>query len=86
MAVGAFQADPLESDFTAVGTRVVVPERAHQNIVVVEHDFSRPVPDEQCRHVEVPIGKSGKSLGLDYSYRDTNPFDGTHSFGLVFKL
>lgn len=35
---------------------------------------------------EVPIGKSGKSLGLDYSYRDTDPFDGTHSFGLMFKL
>ncbi len=36
--------------------------------------------------VSVPIGKSGKMLDLDYSYRDTNPFDGTHSFGLVFKL
>jgi hypothetical protein len=36
--------------------------------------------------VELPIGKSGKSLGLDYSYRDTNTFDGTHSFGLTFKL
>jgi hypothetical protein len=36
--------------------------------------------------VEAPLGKSGKALDLDYSYRHTNPFDGTHSFGLVFKL
>jgi hypothetical protein len=35
---------------------------------------------------ELPIGKSGKALGLDYSYRDTDPFDGTHSFGLMFRL
>lgn len=36
--------------------------------------------------VELPLGKSGKTLGLDYSFRDSDPYDGTHSFGLVFKL
>lgn len=36
--------------------------------------------------VELPIGKSGKMLGIDYSYRDSDPWDGTHSFGLLFKL
>lgn len=36
--------------------------------------------------VELPLGKSGKSLGLDYSFRDSDPYDGVHSFGLVFKL
>ncbi len=36
--------------------------------------------------VEAPIGKSGKSLGLDYSYRPTYTFDGTHAFGVIFKL
>lgn len=36
--------------------------------------------------VEFPIGKSGKTIGIDYSFRDTDPYDGTHSFGLLFKL
>ncbi len=36
--------------------------------------------------VEVPLGKSGKSFGLDYSYRATDPFSGTHSFGARFSL
>jgi hypothetical protein len=36
--------------------------------------------------VEAPIGKSGKSIGLDYSYRPTYTFDGTHAFGVIFKL
>lgn len=36
--------------------------------------------------VEVPLGKGGKSLGLDYSYRTTEFFDGTQSFGLRFSL
>jgi hypothetical protein len=31
--------------------------------------------------VELPLGKSGKSFALDYSYRDTDHFDGTHSIG-----
>ncbi|MBP6335598.1 MAG: PorV/PorQ family protein [Bacteroidia bacterium] len=36
--------------------------------------------------VEVPLGKSGKKFGIDYSYRATDPFDGTHSFGGKFTL
>ena len=36
--------------------------------------------------LEVPMGKSGKTFGVDYSYRATRPFDGTHSFGLRFSL
>jgi len=39
--------------------------------------------------VEIPF-KSGKdqtsSFGLDYSYRTTNPFSGTHSFGVRIDL
>lgn len=30
--------------------------------------------------------KSARSLGLDYSYRSTNPFSGTHSISLILKL
>ena len=35
--------------------------------------------------VEIPIGK-GKSFGLDYSYRATNPFQGCHSMGARINL
>ena len=37
--------------------------------------------------LQLPLGKdSGKSFGIDYSYRPTNPFDGTHCFGAKFTL
>ncbi|MFN0187357.1 MAG: PorV/PorQ family protein [Bacteroidia bacterium] len=36
--------------------------------------------------VQVPIGKSGKTFGIDYSYRATETFDGTHTIGARFNL
>ncbi len=36
--------------------------------------------------VDLPMGKTGKSFGVDYSYRATNPWDGVHSFGIRFTL
>jgi hypothetical protein len=36
--------------------------------------------------VELPLGKTGKSFGIDYSFRATNPWDGVHSFGVRFTL
>ncbi len=37
--------------------------------------------------VEVPLKKESETrLGIDYSYRATEPFSGTHSFGLRFAL
>ena len=35
---------------------------------------------------QVPFGGSGKSFGIDYSYRATDPFDGVHSFGARLNL
>ena len=36
---------------------------------------------------EVPLSaESGNTFGLDYSYRHTNPFEGTHSFGVRLNL
>ena len=35
---------------------------------------------------EIPLGKSGTTLGIDYSYRDTNPFTGVHTIGARFSL
>lgn len=37
--------------------------------------------------VEVPISKGGSNnLGIDYAYRATNPFKGTHNFTLRFSF
>lgn len=36
--------------------------------------------------VQVPIGQNGGNIGIDYSYRTTNPFDGVHSIGLHITL
>lgn len=35
---------------------------------------------------EIPIKKDGPAIGIDYSYRTSSPFDGTHSVGLHFNL
>ena len=37
--------------------------------------------------IELPLNKEkGSSFGLDYSYRVTKPFDGTHSIGVRLSL
>lgn len=36
--------------------------------------------------LQIPFGKAGKSFDLDYSYRATKPWDGSHSFGARFSL
>jgi long-subunit fatty acid transport protein len=36
--------------------------------------------------VEIPFGKNKSTFGLDYSYRATNPFQGTHSIGARINL
>ncbi len=35
---------------------------------------------------EVPFGEKKSTVGLDYSYRFTNPFGGTHTFGFRLNL
>lgn len=34
----------------------------------------------------LPMGKKDKSIGLDYSYRATETFNGTHTFGVILSL
>jgi hypothetical protein len=36
--------------------------------------------------LKIPAGSSGSVIGLDYSYRTTNPFNGTHSVGLKISI
>ena len=35
---------------------------------------------------QIPAGSSGSMIGVDYSYRTTNPFNGTHSVGLKITI
>jgi len=36
--------------------------------------------------VEIPMGESGTTFGLDYSYRHTDPFQGSHTIGARINL
>lgn len=36
--------------------------------------------------IDLPLGKSGKKFGIDYSYRATEVFDGSHGIGLRLVL
>lgn len=36
--------------------------------------------------VEVPLGQSGSTFGVDYSYRSTRSFSGSHSIGVRFNF
>jgi hypothetical protein len=36
--------------------------------------------------IEVPLGKSDKKFGIDYSYTFTTPYDGTHRMGIKLTL
>jgi hypothetical protein len=35
---------------------------------------------------EIPFNEKKSTVGLDYSYRFTNPFGGTHTFGLRLNM
>jgi hypothetical protein len=35
---------------------------------------------------EVPFNEKKSTVGLDYSYRFTNPFSGIHTFGVRVNL
>ncbi|MGM0650989.1 MAG: hypothetical protein ACQES1_10850, partial [Bacteroidota bacterium] len=36
--------------------------------------------------VHIPMNNSGSVIAIDYSYRDTNPFDGVHTIGARVTL
>jgi hypothetical protein len=36
--------------------------------------------------IQLPTGDNGSVIGLDYSYRLTNPFNGIHSMGIHITL
>jgi hypothetical protein len=36
--------------------------------------------------IDLPLGKGGKKVGIDYSYRSTEFFDGSHGIGIRLML
>ena len=36
--------------------------------------------------IELPMGENGSTFGLDYSYRHTDPFQGSHTIGARINL
>ena len=36
--------------------------------------------------LKVPAGSNGSEIAVDYSYRTTNPFNGTHTIGLKITI
>jgi len=48
---------------------------------IIDEDISALIGPSAGLTVQVPLGKSGKMFAIDYSYRSTTTFDGTHSFG-----
>ena len=52
----------------------------------LEVDFSKGKDISISLLVELPMGRSGTTFGLDYSYRHTDPFQGSHSIGARINL
>ncbi|MBL7923497.1 MAG: PorV/PorQ family protein [Bacteroidia bacterium] len=53
---------------------------------IVDDEISALIGLSAGVSVQVPLGKSGKTFGIDYGYRATETFDGTHTFGARFNL
>ncbi len=53
---------------------------------IVDEEISALIGLSAGVSVQVPLGKSGKTFGIDYGYRATDTFDGTHTIGARFNL
>jgi hypothetical protein len=93
-ASGAFVSNSFERDQLKVGL-----EYAWKNMLMVRvgYAYEKNITDKEKRTtvftgpsagftVEIPFGKNKSTFGLDYSYRATNPFSGTHSIGARINL
>lgn len=53
---------------------------------IVDEDISALLGLSAGISLQVPLGKSGKTFGIDYGYRATKTFDGCHTIGARFNL
>lgn len=91
---GNFQSNSFTQDIIGLGLQYGFKDRFY---VRGAYSIEDKISDDELRitaltglsggfSINVPIGKSGKIFGIDYSYRSSDPFDGTHSFGARFHL
>ena len=89
----AFTSNSFESDFFQLGA-----EYGFKDILMVRAGYKFWTDSEEGKAsaltglaagvtFQVPLSKSNNSvLGIDYSYRATNPFQGIHSVGIIVGL
>ena len=53
---------------------------------IIDEEISALIGPSAGFNIQLPLGKSGKYFGIDYAYRATKTFDGTHTFGARFVL
>ncbi len=53
---------------------------------IIDDEISTLIGASFGASIQLPLGKSGKYFGVDYGYRATKVFDGTHTFGIRFSL
>jgi hypothetical protein len=53
---------------------------------IIDDEISSLIGASFGASFQLPLGKSGKYFGVDYGYRATKTFDGTHSFGVRLSL
>jgi len=92
--MGAFTSNSFEKNHLKIGL-----EYAWRNMLMVRVGYchEKDILDKDKRTtvftgpsagftVEIPFGKNKSTFGLDYSYRATDPFQGTHSIGARINL
>ena len=93
-AMGTFTSQSFDKDQYKIGL-----EYGFKNMLMVRvgYTYEKDILDKEKRTtvftgpsagftLEIPFGKNGSTFGLDYSYRATNPFNGTHSIGARINL
>lgn len=92
---GAFQSNSFNKDQISIGT-----EFSLKSFLMLRlgYTYEDGITDKSTRTsvftgpsagftVQAPINKQkGSTFSIDYSYRDTDPFDGTHTFGVRINL
>lgn len=91
--VGNFTSNSFSRDQIGIGAEYSFREYF---MVRTGYSYEKPNSDKQRINaltgfsagvtIEVPLKKNATTLGVDYSYRSSNPFSGTHSFGVRLNL
>lgn len=93
-AMGTFTSNSFEKDQVKLGLEygwknmlmVRVGYCYEKDILTTENRTSAFTGPSAGFTIEMPFGKNKSTFALDYSYRSTNPFNGTHSIGARINL